>query len=658
MHRVDRRAEWAALAGLVLQVVFFAVLLVLFRSNGSAATLAESWHFLAGVGIWFLIFVEVYLHRLSVQQRNEAEELERERLRRIGGSASVFSGLPEGEPLSMEKRLAWTKKWFVPIASLGIAGVLGYLAFRLLPYWVPMAWMQDATETGVRNEQLTMVVLAVITLPCFLVSRYVLGLSRVPGLRVVRAGANYIMGNAIACFVLLVVMAFAYFGAGNAERVLAVAIPAVMAVLGLEILLNLLLNVYRPRIPGEEYQPVYESRFLGLFSEPEGVMRSIAHTIDYQFGFKVSETWFYQLLQQAVVPLVLFGAVMLYLLSCFVIVRPGYQTVVLQFGRIDRVLEEGLYLKWPWPIERTPEFYPVKEVQTIWIGYTGESTWKGEEDKPILWTVKHVTGEEFQLLVASERILEVARERTASQPAESQADAEGSLAPVNILAGALVVNYQIKGGEAGLMEYVENYAEPGQALEAIAYRQWTQYMASVDPMEVMTTGRAAASVALRDAIQKEADGRQLGLKVLQIAVLGLHPSTEIADAYEAAINARHERKATVWRAVGEENAILPRAAAMADEVLSEASADRYGRVIVEQAAAARFNEQLKGYQAAPEVFYLRHYLDVLASATEDVRKFVVTLKDPGKVLLIVDEQEKLPPGLLGLGEEILNERNQ
>ncbi len=425
------------------------------------------------------------------------------------------------------------------------------------------------------------------------------------------------------------------------------------------------MDIYRPRIPGQEYRPSYESRLLGLFCEPEGVMRSIAHAIDYQFGFRVSETWFYQLLQDAIAPLVLFGAIALYLMSCIVIVRPGQEAVVLHFGKKpNNVLKEGLHYKWPWPID-VAQIYPVDEVQQIVIGFTGEVNWFNPEKatEPILWTVKHVTGKEFQLLVASKELESHIKSSSKSQEAkktnksksvhESGKKAGKDLSPVSILAGALIIHYNIK--DNALLNYISNYKEPKAMLEAIAYREWTRYMASADPMGVMARQRDALTRALKKSIQAELDKNHSGIRIIRVALVGMHPPVDVAAAFEAAINARQERETLIWKAKGQANEELPKARADAAEIISSAEADMYAKVTIEKAKASRFKAQLVSYKYAPNVFYMRKYLDMLVDATQKIRKYILAVKHPEKVLLIVDDKEKLPAGLLGLGEEVQQE---
>ena len=128
---------------------------------------------------------------------------------------------------------------------------------------------------------------------------------------------------AVICFLLAIALALVYlFDIIIFVKVLSRLIPVLLIVLGVETVLNLILDIYRPRLKGLYSRSAFDSRLLGVINEPGGILRSAADAIDYQFGFKVSQTWFYKLLEQAIVPLILFAGVTLYLLSCIVIVGP------------------------------------------------------------------------------------------------------------------------------------------------------------------------------------------------------------------------------------------------------------------------------------------------------------------------------------------------
>ena len=76
------------------------------------------------------------------------------------------------------------------------------------------------------------------------------------------------------------------------------ALCALLGLIAVETLINLVLEIYRPRVKGKVERPLYESRLVGLLGQPEGLITTAAQALDYQFGFKVSETWFYRFFRE------------------------------------------------------------------------------------------------------------------------------------------------------------------------------------------------------------------------------------------------------------------------------------------------------------------------------------------------------------------------
>src|SRR5206468_4010564 len=141
----------------------------------------------------------------------------------------------------------------------------------------------------------------------------------------------------------------------NIARVMCV----IVGLIAVETLLGLLLEIYRVRLKGKETRLLYESRLVGLLGQPEAIITTAAHALDYQFGFKVSDTWFYKFLEKALAWLVLAQLGLLLLSTCFVFVDPGQQGLLERFGAPvpgREVVGPGLHLKLPWPVDRVRRF--------------------------------------------------------------------------------------------------------------------------------------------------------------------------------------------------------------------------------------------------------------------------------------------------------------
>ena len=294
MNLSPRRAEIVSLWAFIIQGLFF-FLILLVSSQGfsnSRAVEVEAWHFLGGSIIWLILLLQFRQRRLAQEEKLDADQYQR--LRSEGKDTSVFeSSMIEGTLQLAQRRLLWLEKYLIAIFSFLSAGyLLGVGIWQMLV-------LRSVAEPELAGHDSLLgaaAVLASIALVSFLFSRYAVGLSRQPQWRPLRAGGSYLLGNALACFVLAIVLLVADAGYLMAERATGFVLVVLLLAIGAESILNLILDYYRPRLKDRYHRTAYESRLLGLFSEPGGLLDTAAHAIDYQFGFKVSETWFYILL--------------------------------------------------------------------------------------------------------------------------------------------------------------------------------------------------------------------------------------------------------------------------------------------------------------------------------------------------------------------------
>ncbi|GAF97602.1 unnamed protein product, partial [marine sediment metagenome] len=252
------------------------------------------------------------------------------------------------------------------------------------------------------------------------------------------------------------------------DLVAALLTPLLQIILAVELFLNFVLDLYRPRIPGQEYHPSFESRLLSLVAEPERVGHSIAETLNYQFGFEVSKTWFYKLVARAFVPLLIFGALVLVGMSSFVVVREGERQVVLHWGRPDRVLEPGLHFKWPWPVDSSRRFQ-VDRVHEIMLGLAEakpDQPDEHEEQSVFLWTEEHFqyNRKELDFLIAVPPRFEEIEQYGGEKPAP----------PVNIIKLVVPVQYVI----TDVYKYGFQVRDPKALLSDEAHREMIRYCAS------------------------------------------------------------------------------------------------------------------------------------------------------------------------------------
>ena len=111
-------------------------------------------------------------------------------------------------------------------------------------------------------------------------------------------------------------------------------IPLFMLAVSAEIVINFVLNLYRPRMHGESPRPAFDSKTLSLFASPDSLVRSINEAINYQFGFDITSSWGYQLLLRSVAWLIGLAVLVLLCMSAMVVVEPTQQAIRIRQGEI------------------------------------------------------------------------------------------------------------------------------------------------------------------------------------------------------------------------------------------------------------------------------------------------------------------------------------
>ena len=654
-----RRAAGAALLGLVVQTILTFVVMVLGLYAQSPAIHAAAWYFFGGVPVWGVLWVLYHQHGLE-----RAETLEAEQLAHVSDTQAGALFDEHTEDLRWaRRRLARLYKWGLSCVSLVTASYLliaGTVLWRSgYEAYIDGSLIHGVLKVGVSTTAL-MTVLVGMAFVAFTVARYESGMTKAPQWRLLRGAAGYLMGNFVVVVALLIATMAAHYENLIPIGLLCFAIPGLMIVLGVETSLAFMLNVYRPRRLDEVARPAFDSRLLGLMTSPGSITKAIGDALNYQFGFEVSRSWFYQLLSQAITPLVVFGLSTLMLLSGLVIISPHEQGVVTRFGRIHRPpLSPGLHFKMPWPIDRVQR-YPVGRVHQVLVGSSHSEI---DLDTAILWTNHHGHDDEQYLITAPTPLVQ-----------QSQENSE-VVSGMSLVGAQVVVQYRV----SDLLGYITKSQGGRDLLAAIAENHVNAYFVTRDIDTLLGSGRTEAGEVLRRFIQTDVDAIGLGVQVLFVGLNSIHPPADmdVAAAFLEQIGASQQRQSMIEHARQEaievlatvagshakameiEQAILAlqqlrqdqsqqseftsqytaqqkiheqeikieellaAAGGQAAKMIYEARADRWQRVVTERAMADRFQADLQAYTYAPDYYRARKYLDTLASGLKNVRKFIV-----------------------------------
>lgn len=548
------------------------------------------------------------IFQMGLEEKERLEKLEFDELTRDRASSSLFNA-QEAEAFPARHAREQFEKWVLPIFAVLLIGGIGTAAYFL---WFRL--FKEPTVEPLVNPMVVVSLFGVQALVLFVLGKYSASLARLDGQRLVRPAASFLVLGAYLSMAIAVCIGLTYGGQPRADLWMARVVWGVLILIVIEGVANLIFEIYRPRVKGKQVRLIYESRLIGLMGQPEGILTTAGKALDYQFGFKVSETWFYRFLEKALSWLVLVQLGVLVLSSMVVFVEPGEQALIERWGRprSTHVLNPGGHLKWPWPMEKVYRFR-TEQVQTFTIGIVEEE--KKEDDghghdantpRPVvLWTVKHAK-EEFNLLVASK-----------DQGAGVSTNA-GSV-PADLLSVSIPVQYQIKN----VNDFAYKHVDAGALLEKIATREVVRYLVGVDIFDIMSSGREKASRDLQRLIQEQADARQLGVRILFVGLQDIHPPVKVAPSFELVVGTRQEMESNKRKAEGYSARTLALAGAEAQKRIFDAQAYAAKKVTAAQAQAARYTNQLAGYMASPAVFTNRAFLQAWARGSTNARKYIL-----------------------------------
>lgn len=648
-----QRAAQVAIIGLLIQIALGVGLLIYARLGNDFSAQVAAWTILVGALGWLCLSVVFDQHRRERLEALEAEQLD------ASARTSAFEGAAEDLKIQA-RRLAFMHRLLVPAVSLTMAALLGLICFMFIRAGFAQTQLEAggidpfaAVKPTSRGWAVTMGLgLAVIG---FIVGRYVAGMAKQKVWANLRGGAAYMALTSI--FGLS--MALGHFidmaGSDLVLRYLQVAIPGFAAYLAVEILLSSLLNLYRPRKAGDVPRAAFDSPVLGFVASPDQIARTLGGAISYQLGVDISSSWAYQLVSRAVLPLVLFAAGVLWIMSAFTVVDTTERAFLLRNGSNIRELDPGWHFKWPWPIDRI-ERTNVTGIRGMDLATPGAT----KETRALLWTNDHGVREEFV-------ILQSAAVRTA---------AGTDVRDMALMAVEVPLRFRIRDLAAW-----ENLGVP-QARETIvrniAQRELMVFLARFSEDDVLGARRPRISDELRVRIDrilrgqdpetgaKNPDARDTGVEVISAGIEGVHPPKDTAESFEKIVSNEQKREELVQRATGEAITTLTRsvgsldlarqiadllrerdrlvsskapeaelrqkedqiaslienAGGQAAATLAKARAERWQRHMAARGQALAYGGRLAAYRANPMLYKASLYFQVMQEELQDARVYI------------------------------------
>jgi len=571
-----------------------------------------------GLGI---LVAAVSWFQMRLEESERLERLELEELGKTHAESALFEGR-DSDVFPAQRSREQFEKFFIPIFTVLLCLVEAGGAYFL---WRWIAKYHLAPP-AIKEPMAGAFLFLLLFLIQFLVGRFSATFARLENQRLLRPGASFLLLNAVLCVAVGGGIIGVQGGYSRTDLYVAYVLCGLLAVIALETLVAVVLDIYRPRVKGKVERPIYESRLVGLLCQPQGLVTTAAQAIDYQFGFKVSETWFYRFFERAVLWLVPLQLLLLFLSTAVVIIEPGEQGLLEHFGKQGRtVLGPGAHFKLPWPAGKVYRFR-TEQIQNFEVGVTQEGP---ELGRFVFWTVAHTAEENF--LVANRD------QRTRS----TGGDQDNRTPPVSLVTGSIPVQYQI----TNLIDWAYVNEDAPSLLQDRSTREVVRYLAGADLNELMCAHRLEAAQELAQRIQAAANERGLGARIVSVGLQDLHPPVKVADDYEKVVGADQTRQARILEARAQEIRTNALAGAQAVTITNSAESDSVTWKKSALARAASFTNQIPAYQAAPSVYAQRSYLQAFVRATAKSRKYLLLTSNRNDVI-VYDLQDSIARDIL------------
>ncbi len=604
---------------------------VLWAGGEGSASIALAVAFLV---MGLLVSAISYFH-LHLLDREQLEQLEFEEARKGAADTALF----ESDAFPARRAREQFDRWWVPSLTVLLFLAQGVVAWLIYTKLLRGQWTQKAV---LGRPEVVLAITALFGLFLFLRGRYATVLARMSNAVILQPGSDFLLLGAYQFFLLALAAAATLAQYKTVHLYVAWVQLVLLCVLTGETLLRLILDIYRPRLKGREVRQLYHSRLVGLISKPESFFTTAALALDYQFGFKVSETWGYQFLKERLALLVMLQAAVLWLSTTVVVIQPNEQGLIERRGG-PVVLSPGIRFKCPWPFEQMQRYTPGR-VEVVRVGYQGGPR-KDGTTKGVNWSepdVENYTNPEVQQ--------EMYRHYFATRADSGRSGANRAAA--DRTAGLLYTSIPVQFVISDISKWtrytkVKPQETPYRLIEGIASREVTKYFLTHRMGELLSTGRGAAANELVARIQKAAEAHKLGVTIVNVGLDRIQPPAERAQIAVTDITdpkkreaAGNESPAGIYeRYLGGllTEGLTQRMAQSRSRHLGELAQiesrriqDR-GEIDAQQKRQRRQNEGselrefLGMYRAAPQVYPAYRYLDAMTNAlgAPNTRKYVL-----------------------------------
>jgi len=216
-------------------------------------------------------------------------------------------------------------------------------------------------------------------------------------------------------------------------------------------------------------------------------------------------------------------------------------------------------------------------------------------------------------------------------------------------------SYQVQYRVSDAQDFLFNVRSPEitlrQAAES-ALRESVGTNSMDDILEGST--RELVRQETRRVLQETLDSYGAGIEVTQFNLTDVTVPAQVQEAYSDVIRAREDKERFIEEAMVHANSVIPEARGAAARVVQESLGYRDATIAIAEGEASRFTQVLKEYKLAPAITRKRLYLQTMESVFARSRKVLLDVETSGNILYLPldslgsgQSAARLPPPILG-----------
>ncbi|OGK10778.1 MAG: hypothetical protein A2W80_03480 [Candidatus Riflebacteria bacterium GWC2_50_8] len=347
--------------------------------------------------------------------------------------------------------------------------------------------------------------------------------------------------------------------------------------------------------------------FVSFVAAENSLKASLLKSIETIAGIDLSKSEIAAFCMRIFEPVCIVSIVMLWLLSTLVIIGPEQQAIFTRFGRFTEASASGpgFYFKLPWPLADV-QMLDACRIRTINIGFEPDPN-----QRHMIWTKAHAL-KYFDLIVGD---------------------------GVEIIAIDCQIMYRIKN----LYNYSKNLQNPEEFISATAYKLITQETVSAKFDDIIARDRDKLSMLIKTKLQAATDKMNLGIDIVEVVFLAMHPPLEVAVNFEDVISAQIDKLTFVLRANTEVfyNISMNKALAKGKELEAESySLNETAKAAGEANALA---SRILGYEYDPELTKFRLRCENLQKVLTGKNLYIIDsslMRKEDNIFLDISSQER------------------